>query len=109
MNVLAKPEIIRTINKQVAFLVAMWLLSLIGIVGVWYVWGAYVGIAALIFRIIFKPFVFRLYYKQELRRVLTNLLPEDTDSMAAEDNQEVLANAYLIAAQQVNKNRQCQF
>jgi len=61
MNVVLKPHVIETMNRQFGFLIVMWLMTLISIGGVFYVWGIYVAMAALIVRVIFKAIVFRIY------------------------------------------------
>lgn len=75
MNVVLKPHIIRTMNRQFGFLIVMWLMTLISIGGVFYVWGIYVAMAALIARVIFKAIVFRIYYNRELNSLIAQILP----------------------------------
>jgi len=103
-----KPPIANTSTKYSIFIVVHWILILIGLAGLWYAWGIYYAIGALIIKMFLSRIIFDHFYKQVYREYCWHYLPtvqksyEERGEEASEISMKV--EAQRMAQERIRKN-----
>jgi hypothetical protein len=108
IDVFEKPSIIRTPTNNAAFIIANWLLTLIGVVGVWYTRGFYHMLVAFIVKLAIGKMTFNHYYKEAYRKYCWYYLSRIQESFQAEgkemDDISMKVDAQRLAQEKIRKN-----
>jgi hypothetical protein len=99
-----KPPIAGTSTQYSIFIVVHWILILIGLTGLWYAWGIYYAIGALIIKMALSRIVFDYFYKQVYRAYCWQYLPMVQKSYK-ERGEEASEISMKVDAQRMAKER----